>query len=230
MIQIDQISKRYGRKRVLEQVSFGAEVGEITCLIGLNGAGKSTILKAIMHLVPIDSGRIMIDGAARQPEELYEMVSFISDALSMPPRMKVGQVLAFMKEYYKGWNQERAADMLRFFKLDASSRIGDLSKGNAAKLNLLLGLGINSRYVLMDEPFSGIDMFSREQIADVFTSDLVEDRGVIITTHEIKDIEHLIDKAVMLENGTIIREFAAEDMRLQAGQSIVDVMREVYRQ
>ncbi len=104
-----------------------------------------------------------------------------------------------------------------------------MSKGNRAKANLLLGLALDVDYVLMDEPFSGIDIFSREQIAEVFTSHLIEERGVIITTHEIHDIEHLIDKAVLLDQGVILKEFDAEEVREKEGKSIVDVMREVYR-
>lgn len=80
----------------------------------------------------------------------------------------------------------------------------------------------------MDEPFSGIDIFSREQITDVFTSHLVEDRGVLITTHEIHDIEHLIDKVVLLDQGRVMKQFYAEEMRSKEGKSVVDVMREVY--
>lgn len=104
-----------------------------------------------------------------------------------------------------------------------------MSKGNTAKLNLMLGLSLDVDYVLMDEPFSGIDMFSREQIADVFASHLIEDRGVIITTHEIGDIEHLIDKVILLDNGTVLKEFNTEEMREDEGKSVVDVMREVYQ-
>lgn len=80
----------------------------------------------------------------------------------------------------------------------------------------------------MDEPFSGIDIFSREQIANVFTSHLIENRGVIITTHEINDIEHLIDKAVLIGDGRVLREMNVEEMRETEGKSVVDVMREVY--
>lgn len=80
----------------------------------------------------------------------------------------------------------------------------------------------------MDEPFSGIDIFSREQIANVFTSHLIENRGVIITTHEINDIEHLIDKAVLIGDGRVLREMNVEEIREIEGKSVVDVMREVY--
>jgi ABC-2 type transport system ATP-binding protein len=228
MIEVNRISKKYGKKRVLNEVSFIAEKSQITCLIGLNGVGKSTILKAIMGLTPINSGNIQIDG---QPinQQIYEKVAFISDTLAMPSSLKIRDAISFMKDFYVNWNGERARELLAFFKLNEQDRIGELSKGSTAKVNLLLGLSLNSDYVLMDEPFSGIDMFSREQIAKVFTSDLMEDRGVIITTHEIQDVEHLIDKVVLLDQGLVLKEFSTEDMRLQEGKSVVDVMREVYQ-
>jgi ABC-2 type transport system ATP-binding protein len=228
MIEVNRISKKYGGKRVLNDVSFVAEKSQITCLIGMNGVGKSTILKAIMGLTPINSGLIQIDG---QPidKRIYEKIAFIPDTLTMPTQMKVGETMGFMNDFYVNWNGKRAQELLTFFKLNEKDRIGDLSKGNAAKVNLLLGLSLDADYVLMDEPFSGIDMFSRELIANVFTSDLMENRGVIITTHEIQDVEHLIDKVVLLDQGKVLKEFNTEDMRLQENKSVVDVMREVYQ-
>lgn len=96
-------------------------------------------------------------------------------------------------------------------------------------MNLLLGMAPDVDFVLMDEPFSGIDMFSREQIASVFTSHLIEDRGVIITTHEIHDIEHLIDQVVLIDDGVVSKQFNTEEVREREGKSVFDVMREVYR-
>ena len=147
----------------------------------------------------------------------------------MLPHMKISEAMEFMNDFYDCWNQERAIEMLKFFKLNESDRISSLSKGNTAKVNLLLGLAMDVDFVLMDEPFSGIDIFSREQIADVFSSHLVEDRGVVITTHEINDIEHLLDKVVLLDNGVVLKEFNAEEVRENEGKSVVDVMREVYQ-
>ncbi|NBD22787.1 ATP-binding cassette domain-containing protein [Paenibacillus glycinis] len=227
MIEVKGIGKKYGRKHVLREVSFTAEKGQITCLIGINGVGKSTVLKAIMGLTPVASGTILIDGRTVS-SQLYDKITFIPDSITMPPNMTVDACMQFMKDYYASWNTKRAAELAGFFKLNGRDRVGELSKGNAAKLNLLLGLALDVDYVLMDEPFSGIDMFSREQIASVFTSHLIEERGVIITTHEINDIEHLIDKVVLLENGLVRREFETEEVRLQEGKSVMDVMREVY--
>lgn len=95
-------------------------------------------------------------------------------------------------------------------------------------MNLLLGLALDVEYVLMDEPFSGIDIFTREQISEVFTSYLVENKGVLITTHEINEIEFIVDRAILMDDGKISREFNVEEVRETEGKSIVDIMRDTY--
>lgn len=227
MIEVKNVFKKYKRKQVLKDMSFTAEKGQITCLIGINGAGKTTIMKSIMALTPIDSGEILIDGQ-KINKDAYDKITYIPDRLTMLPSYTIAEAFEFMADFYKTWNEQRATELLAFFKLAPNEKISSLSKGNAAKVNLLLGLALDVDYILMDEPFSGIDMFSREQIAEVFTSHLIENRGVIITTHEINDIEHLIDKAVLIGNGTVLQEMDVEHVREVEGKSVVDVMREVY--
>jgi ABC-2 type transport system ATP-binding protein len=240
MIEVRDLRLRYFRKPVLKGVSFTMEKGQITCLAGLNGAGKSTVLKAIMGLVPLDGGSIRIDGTetalhlAGNRRDLnrfrVQHVSYIPDRLAMPPSMKLWEALRFMDDFYPGiWNGGKAKEMMTFFGLGERERIANLSKGNAAKFNLVLGLALDTPYVLMDEPFSGIDLFSREAIAEVFSNSWLEDRGVLITTHEIQEVEHLIDKMVMLKDGVVAMAFDSEEMRLAENKSIIDVMREVYR-
>jgi ABC-2 type transport system ATP-binding protein len=227
VIEVKNVTKKFGRKEVLKGVSFTAEKGQITCLIGINGVGKTTIMQAIMSLIPINSGEIFIDGS-KLTKDSYEKITFIPDTITMPPQMRIGDAFAFMADFYQSWNQKRAEELLEFFKLEETERISELSKGNTAKVNILLGLALDVDYLLMDEPFSGIDIFSREEIANVFTSHLIEDRGVIITTHEINDIEHLIDKVVLIDNGVVLKEFYVEEVRENEGKSVIDVLREVY--
>lgn len=227
MIEVNGIHKKYRRRHVLSGVSFTAEKGRITCLIGTNGAGKSTVLKAIMGLTQIAKGTIRVDGQSLHPA-LYEKIAFVPDHLTMPSSMKLADTLQFMADFYRSWNPSRADELMNYFRLDRTERVGNLSKGTAAKLNLVLGLAQDADYVLMDEPFSGIDLFSRESIAKVFTSELVEDRGVLFTTHEVAEVEFLIDKAVLLREGSVCREFDCEQVRSEEGKSVIDVMREVY--
>ncbi len=227
MIEVKNVTKKFGRKEVLKGVSFTAEKGQITCLIGINGVGKTTIMQGIMSLIPINSGEIFIDGS-KLTKDSYEKITFIPDTITMPPQMRIADAFAFMADFYQSWNQKRAEELLEFFKLEETERISELSKGNTAKVNMLLGLALDVDYFLMDEPFSGIDIFSREEIANVFTSHLIEDRGVIITTHEINDIEHLIDKVVLIDNGVVLKEFYVEEVRENEGKSVIDVLREVF--
>ena len=228
MIEVKGLKKKFGRKKVLKGISFTANKGEITCIIGINGVGKTTILNAIMNLTPVNSGEVLIDGE-KISKTSYEKITFIPDTMTMLPGFRIEQAMQFMQDFYQTWNQKRADELLGFFKLEKTDKISALSKGNTAKVNLLLGLALDVDYLLMDEPFSGIDIFSREQITAVFTSHLIENRGVIITTHEINDIEHLIDKVVLIDEGMVLREFNAEQVREEEGKSVVDVMREVFQ-
>lgn len=224
MIEVLGVKKRYRKKQVIEDVSFTAQKGEITCLIGLNGTGKSTILKGIMGLTPFDRGTVLIDG---KPIDLNR-VAFVPDHSTFPIHFTIEHCEAFMRDFYPKFNPKLFARLVDEFKLFPEDKLNELSKGTLAKVNLALGIAQDPDYLLLDEPFSGIDVFSKEQIVELFSSDIMEDRGVLITTHEIEDIEYLVDKAVMLNRGRIVREFDVEDVRFIHGKSIVDVMREEY--
>ncbi|MCT4776901.1 MULTISPECIES: ATP-binding cassette domain-containing protein [Exiguobacterium] len=224
MIEVLGVKKRYRKKQVIEDVSFTAQKGEITCLIGLNGTGKSTILKGIMGLTPFDKGTVLVDG---KPIDLNR-VAFVPDHSTFPIHFTIEQCEAFMRDFYPMFDPKLFARLVDEFKLFPEDKLSELSKGTLAKVNLALGIAQDPDYLLLDEPFSGIDVFSKEQIVELFSSDLMEDRGVLITTHEIDDIEYLVDKAVLLNRGRIVREFDVEDVRFIHGKSIVDVMREEY--
>lgn len=228
MLEVSHLTVGYGKTRIINDISFSAKEGEVTCLIGLNGTGKTTILNAIMNLIPRTTGEVHLDGKPLTVKRFNE-ITMIPDHLMLLPEQTINDALEVMSFFYESWEEQRAADLLKFFRLKPSQVISTLSKGNMSKLNLVLGLGLDSKFVLMDEPFSGIDVFSREEITQVFSTDLVSGKGVLLTTHDINDIEVIADRVIMLENGEIIKDFYTEAIREKEGMSIIDVMREVYQ-
>lgn len=114
MIEVKNVSKKFKRKQVLKDMSFTAEKGQITCLIGINGAGKTTIMKSIMALTPIDRGEILIDGK-KISKDAFERITYIPDRLTMSPNYTIAQSFDFMADFYKVWNEQRATELLAFF-------------------------------------------------------------------------------------------------------------------
>jgi ABC-2 type transport system ATP-binding protein len=125
MIEVKNITKTFGRKKILKGLSFTAEKGEITCLIGINGAGKTTALNAIMNLTPLTSGQILIDGK-QLTKESYQTIAFIPDTIAMLSQMTIKQAMAFMHDFYTTWNQQRANELLEFFQLTEKEKIANL--------------------------------------------------------------------------------------------------------
>src|SRR5699024_10896022 len=145
IIEVNDIKKKFGRKHVLKGVSFTAEKGEITCIIGINGVGKTTILNAIMNLTPLNRGQILINGETIHKHS-YEKITLIPHACIRQTSMTSREALQRRADVYASRRQERAAELLDFFKLQESEKINHLSKGNRAKVTLLLGLAFNVAY------------------------------------------------------------------------------------
>lgn len=229
MIEVKNVVKRYRKVIALDEATFTAKEGRVTALLGINGVGKSTALKAIMGLIPINSGEILIDGEPIN-HEVYNKIAMVPDVNTLFPHMTIEEAFEFMGIYYKNWDNNKAYRMLEFFKLTKDKKVNELSKGNKARVKLILGFGQKSKYLLLDEPFSGIDVFTREDFIGAMSGEFIEDgQGLIITTHEIGEIENLAEDVILLEEGRVIKQFSAEECREYFGKSIMDMMREVYR-
>lgn len=236
MIEIKNVSKTYKRMQglkirkieALKNVSFNIEKGKITALLGINGVGKSTMLKAIAGLINIDSGEIRIDGE-KINEKVYNKLAFVPDVQSHFSNTTIKETFEFMEIFYSKWNKEKSKEMMDIFKLDEDEIIDNLSKGNIARVKLILGFCQDPEYILLDEPFTGIDLFKREEFIGVIAQYMEENQAIIITTYEIVEIESLVDEVVILDEGQIITSFNAEELREREGKSILDKMREVYK-
>ena len=227
MIEVKNVKKRYKKLKALDDVSFNIEEGKITCILGINGVGKSTILKSIAGLVKPNSGEILIDGEKVSPKT-YNKLAFVPDIDIHFNHFNIRETFEFMKVFYKNWDEKRAYEMLEMFSLTDDQMISKLSKGNTARVKIIIGFAQRAKYILLDEPFSGIDIFKREEFIKAMLTFMEDDESIVITTHEIDEIEQIVDDVIIINNGKVANIFNAEEMRLNEGKSIVDKMREVY--
>ena len=228
MIEVKNVVKRYKKTKALDNISFNIHEGKITCILGTNGVGKSTILKAISGLVKLDSGEILIDGC-KINNKIYDKLAFVPDIDIHFPQLNIKETFEFMSVFYKNWNNEKAYEMLKSFNLTDGKVISKLSKGNKARIKIILGFAQEAKYILLDEPFSGIDIFKREEIIEMMVRYMTDEQSIIITTHEIPEIEMIVDDVILIDNGKLVCKFNAEESREKEGMSSVDKMREVYR-
>ncbi|CEK31931.1 ABC transporter ATP-binding protein [[Clostridium] sordellii] len=228
MIEVKNATKKYKKVKALDNISFEIHEGKITCLLGINGVGKSTVLKAICGLIKLDSGEILIDGE-KINHKIYDKVAFVPDVDNYFVQFTIKQSFEFMKEFYKNWDDKKAYEMLDLFNLNDNSKISNLSKGNIARVKIILGFAQNAKYTILDEPFSGIDIFKREDFLKVMTKYITDEQSIIITTHEISEIEMIADDVILIDDGRVSLVFNAEETREEEGKSIIDKMSEVYK-
>ena len=228
MIEVKNVSKKYKKIKALDNISFNIQEGKITCILGTNGVGKSTILKAISGLIRVDSGEIFID-KEKLNNNTYNKLSFVPDIDTHFTQLTIKESFEFMKIFYTNWDNNKAYEMLELFNLTEDRLISSLSKGNKARVKIILGFAQNAKYTLLDEPFSGIDIFTREKFIETIAKYMQDHQSIIITTHEVAEIEMIVDDVILIDNGKVVCEFNAEETRQNEGMSIVDKMREVFR-
>ena len=228
MIDVINISKKYGKIHALKDVSFKIKEGKVIGILGINGAGKSTILKCIAGAIRPDKGKILIDGEEIN-SNLYNKIAFVPDVDTYFPHLTIKETFSFMKEFYENWDNEKAYSMLKIFNLTDDRMISNLSKGNRARVKIILGFAQNAKYILLDEPFSGIDIFKREEFIQAIIKYITPNQSIIITTHEIYEIEEILDEVIIIHEGEIAFNFNVKEVRQNENKSIVDKMREVYR-
>ena len=227
MIEVVGVKKKFRRKKVLENITFNVKKGEITALLGLNGVGKSTLLKIIMGLVKQDEGEVLFNGE-KLNYKTYENIAFVPDVLNTYGDMKIKDAFEYMSMMYEKWDMDKAYEMLKDFKLTDDLKINKLSKGNIARVKLILGFARHPEYLLLDEPFSGIDIFTREKFIESLIGYMDNNIGILLTTHELKEVENIVDNVVFLSDGNIKIEFYVEDVRENEGLSMVEKIREVH--
>jgi ABC-2 type transport system ATP-binding protein len=225
MIELKEVRKYYGTIALgLANVTTSIPSGEVVGILGENGSGKTTFLKAVMGLIELTRGNILIDG--NPPQEMYDDMAYITEGGSFFPNMTPREYGEFLSVFYKGFDVGRYEKLLRFFELDKYKKIKTFSNGEKAKLEVSAGFSKRAKYILMDEPFLGKDMLTRRDFLKLMASSLRDNETILISTHQLDEIENFIDRAIILRYGNIKADFYVDDIRSQ-GKTLADIMMEI---
>lgn len=227
-LEINNLCKSYGSKKALTELTVSFPEGQVTGLLGPNGSGKSTLLKSLVGLVKPESGTISVFG--QQPSwKLNADISYLPDRAKWYKFHTVEHALSYAHKILPSFDLSRAHQMTKLMDLELTDRVSTLSKGQEARLQVILCLARNVKLVLLDEPFSGIDLVSREQIIQsIIDSMLDKQQTIILSTHEIHEAESLFDHVVFLDQGQLIQEGNTEVLRQENG-SIESIYRGLFR-
>ena len=228
VLTVENLSKSFSGKKVLDNVSFTIEEGKIVGLMGKNGSGKTTVLKSINDLLTIDSGRITVDG---EPigTKTKQIVSYLPERTYLDSSETVKQLLDFFSTFYSDFCRETAEKLLADLGLDVNARLCKMSKGMKEKVQLILVMSRKARLYVLDEPLGGIDPVTRDYILKTILSNFNENASMLITTHLIFDVEKILDQVIFIEDGKIILDEDADALRMREGSSIDEVFRRLVK-
>jgi ABC-2 type transport system ATP-binding protein len=212
-IEFASVSKRYGKHAALNGLCLSVPEGSAFALIGANGAGKTTAIKVLMNLIEPQSGTVSIlgcDSRSLSPRELAR-IGYVSENQVLPKRMSVGAYLKYLRPFYPTWDVDRERELLEQVRLPMDRKISDLSHGMRVKVALVSALAFRPALLVLDEPFSGLDALMRDQLMEILV-DRVGDTTVLISSHELAEIETFVTHVAFIENGKLLFQDPIEDL------------------
>ena len=205
IITASGVSKRYGKRCALDHASFSIEPGRIVGLIGPNGSGKTTTLKALLGLTQFE-GELSVLGLdpRHQRDQLMNDVCFIADVAILPRWLKVGDALDFVAGVHPRFDRSKAERYLAKTKLTPDMKVKAMSKGMVVQLHLALVMAIDAKLLVLDEPTLGLDILYRKQFYQNLLEDYFDEhKTILITTHQIEEVEHILTDLLFIEDGKI---------------------------
>ncbi len=214
LVRARNVSKFYGARRAVDDVSFDIEKGKITGLIGPNGAGKTTLLKAVLGLTDCQ-GSLSVLGLDpfRQRKELMQNICFIADVAVLPRWIRVTQLLDFIEAVHPRFSRSRAEELLSRTKVRPDAKVRELSKGMVTQFHLSIITAIDAKLLVLDEPTLGLDIIFRKEFYGNLLNDYFDgERTILITTHQVEEIENLLTDIMFINDGKIILDTSMEDL------------------
>ena len=213
MIDIQNLHFSYKRKKVFDSLNLQFSPGHVYGLLGRNGTGKSTLLRNIAGLLFPKKGSILVDGnvpGLRQPKFLQNI--FMVPEEFYLPNISISNFLKHLSPFYLKFNHSQFEKYIQLFDVPSDSTLQNMSYGQKKKVLISFALASNAKFLLMDEPTNGLDIISKSQFRKVLADALNEDRCIVISTHQVKDLENLIDRVTIIDEGKILFDETVEDI------------------
>ena len=205
MLQVQNVTKKYGKLLAVNQVSFELEPGSVTVLLGPNGAGKSTLMKAIIGFLRYD-GAILVGGYPNKTVEAKRILGYIPEMPALYPNLTVSEHMEFLARAYKLTNyKERIDQLLDQFELsDKKKKFGDeLSKGMQRKFDVCMGLRPDPQVLMLDEPVIGLVPHAIKELKNLIEQMRTSGKTLLVSTHIIDSVDMLWDQAIIMQGGTV---------------------------
>ena len=214
LVEARNVTKTFGKFRAVDNVSFDIEKGRIMGLIGPNGAGKTTLLKAVLGLTDCE-GSLSVLGLDpfRQRKQLMQNICFIADVAVLPRWLKVNQLLEFVEAVHPRFDRSRSEKMLAETKIPARAKVRELSKGMVTQLHLSIITAVDAKLLVLDEPTLGLDIIFRKEFYRNLLNDYFdEERTILVTTHQVEEIENLLTDVMFINEGKIVLDDSIESL------------------
>lgn len=204
VLKVSALSKHYAGFS-LRDVSFSVPKGSITGLIGRNGAGKSTTIKAILNLVHPSSGNVEVFGMdfLSHEDEIKRHIGYAAGGMDYYHRHTLGELARVTRRFYPEWDEAAFVSYCNDFSLDASKRLRDFSEGMKVKCNLAIALSHRARLLILDEPTSGLDPISRQELTEIFLELAGKGVSILFSTHITEDLDRCADRVVYIQKGQV---------------------------
>lgn len=224
MIEIQNLNFKYSSTKhcVFNDLSLRLGEGQICGLLGKNGTGKSTLLYLLCGLLRPTAGRVEVDG--REPSR--REASFLQDIFLVPeefelPQVSLKELMAMYKSMYPNFSHQLFEECLNDFEMPSAVRLNSLSMGQKKKVFMCLAIATNTRYLLMDEPTNGLDIPSKSLFRKILAKYVSDDRTIVISTHQVHDVEQLLDHVAIIDNDRLLLNTSIADLMEQYGFGVL---------
>jgi len=216
------LTKRYGKRTAVDGIDFDIPAGRIVGLIGPNGSGKTTTLKAALGLIPFEGSLSVLGFDPRtQRDDLMQDVCFIADVAILPRWLRVKDAIDFVAGVHPRFNRDKAERYIAATSLRPTMKVKEMSKGMIVQLHLALVMAIDAKLLVLDEPTLGLDILYRKQFYQNLLEDYFDEhKTIVITTHQVEEVEHILTDLMFIREGRIVLAASMEEI----GERYIEVM------